>query len=157
MKKLLLLSLLLSVATVYTNAQKGEKSLLLELGYKTEVEQFLLGGELRYGLTENLRLAPDLQLIFPKNHTTGLDINVNMHYEIPIQGDLSFYPLAGLNIANTRYSNRGYTNSNTELGFNLGMGVDYYIQSNSYLNLQFKYTFSDWDNAVISMGYGFKF
>ena len=158
MKKLFLaLFMLVSVATF---AQTGSKSVLIKAGYQTEAKRFGLGAEGRYSFTENLRLAPDLTFFFPKNHVTGLDVNVNLHYVLPIQDGLSLYPLAGLNMTNNRFSYQGFSDSSTGFGLNLGFGASYDVASNGYLNAEMKYIFNDSDhkdNAVFMLGYGIRF
>lgn len=156
MKKILTVLVLMAIS-LYTYSQSGEKSLLLKAGYQTDYKRFGLGVEGRYGLPYNFRLAPDLTVFFPKDHVTGLDANVNVHYVAPIQGGLSLYPLAGLGIVNNRYSNDGHSHGNTDIAFNLGFGAEYALDGRGYLNGEFKYMFSDMDSAVFMFGYGLRF
>ncbi|MFV0469219.1 MAG: outer membrane beta-barrel protein [Dysgonomonas sp.] len=156
MKKLILL-LGIFISTAGAFAQKGNKSVLLNLGYQTDYDRLMLGGELRYGLTKDLRIAPDFQFFVPNDHVTGLDINANLHYVVPLQNNLDLYPLAGLAITNNRVSVNGWSNSDTDVAFNLGAGLDYNLNSASYLNFQFKYMFQDNGCAVLSLGYGIRF
>ena len=156
MKKLLLLVASIAIF-VGANAQTGSKSLMLKAGYQTDYERFGMGLEGRFNITDNLRLAPDLLFFFPKYNTTGLDINVNLHYVFDVQDGFSVYPLAGIGIINNRVSYGGDSKGFSDVGFNLGAGATYDVSSNSYLNFEFKYTFQDWDCASIMVGYGVKF
>lgn len=156
MKKLLLIVALVAIC-MGANAQTGEKSLMLKMGYQTDYKRFGLGAEGRYNITDNIRLAPDVLFFFPNNHTTGLDINVNAHYVFDIQDGLSLYPLAGIGVINNRFSHAGHSNGSTDFGFNLGAGASYDLSGNSYVNFDFKYTFQDVDCASFMFGYGFKF
>ena len=81
MKKLLLFIMII-MATAGVNAQtlKGEVSILGNLGYQTNYERFGLEVQGRYVIANNLRLAPDVTLFFPKDKITGLDVNLNFHY-----------------------------------------------------------------------------
>lgn len=156
MKKLLLI-IAFAIFSVSSYAQIGDKQALVKAGYQTKSKRFGIGAEGRYFLTENIRLAPDVIFFFPKNHTTGLDINVNLHYVFPLQDGLSIYPLAGVNMANNRFSYNGFSNSATDFGFNIGGGLDYNLSETNFVNAQFQYTFSDRDCALFTIGYGFKF
>lgn len=156
MKKLLLIIAFVA-AVMSANAQIGDKSVLVKAGYETDFKRFGVGAEGRYFLTENIRLAPDVIFFFPKDHNTGLDINVNAHYVFPLQDGLSVYPLAGVQMANNRFSYEGFTDSSTKFGFNIGVGFDYNLSDVNYVNAQFQYTFNDWDYALFSIGYGIKF
>lgn len=157
MKKLLL-SLIVIALSMGAFAQTGSKEIMPRLGYQTEFERFSLGVEGRYSLTENIRLAPALDFFFPKDHLTGLDVNFNVHYVLPLEGGFKFYPLVGFNVLNNSFSYEGYSFKDTSFGFNLGMGVQYDVMDNGYLNLEFKYTIREFaDPAHITLGYGVKF
>lgn len=169
MKKLIF-SLALLTTSLITHAQSytGAQALLFETGYQSNYSRVLLGVQYRYVFYDNFRIAPDAMLFLPKDKTTGLDINVNLHYTfnnvLNIHPLLSAYPLAGLNMSNNRYAgetklgkkidSRGYT----DWGFNLGGGVGYnFYGGNSFVNLEAKYVFSNTDAFVFSLGYGVRF
>lgn len=156
MKRLLLLIALVAIF-MGAQAQTGSKSLMLKAGYQTDYERFGMGLEGRYNITDNIRIAPDLTFFFPKNHVTGLDINVNAHYVFDVQDGFSVYPLAGIAAVNNRWSAGGDSEGSTDFGFNLGAGASYDVTSTSYLNFEFKYTFQDWDCASFMVGYGVRF
>lgn len=126
--------------------------------YQTEMKRFGIGAELRYDLPSNFRLAPDLMFFFPKNHTTGFDINVNAHYLLNLSDNsFALYPLAGINMSNNRTSFGGESWGNTDFGFNIGIGGEYNLDAKSFLSAEFRYTFNDWDYAQFSVGYGLRF
>lgn len=162
MKKSILIAIL-AIFSIAAYSQSGSKSVIIKGDYKTEVKQFGIGVGARYGITDNIRIAPDAVFMFPKDKVTGLDINVNAEYVFKLQDGLSVYPLAGINMYNTRYSGQtieGFkipSNSNTEFGFNIGCGFDYNLSDTNFLNAQFTYTFNDWDYATFAVGYGIRF
>ena len=157
MKKVFL-AIVLAVVSFGVHAQTGEKVIMPKLGYQTEAERFLLGIEGRYSLTENIRLAPSLSFLFPKDHVTGLDVDINVHYVFPIQGGFALYPLVGGVMMNNRYSYKGYTAKDTTFGFNIGGGAQYNVMDNGYLNFEFKYSFIEGtDPAYFTLGYGIRF
>lgn len=169
MKKLLFV-LLLAVVSVGAYAQKGSVSGHAKLGYQSDYKRFGVGVEGRYEIIDNVRLAPDAIIFFPKNDTWGLDINLNAQYTFKnVLDKLTIYPLAGVNISNNKWSASGDTkkvlkalgadtsNSFTNFGFNLGAGADYDITADSYLNFEMKYTFADADYGQFMFGYGIRF
>ncbi|MBD8346495.1 MULTISPECIES: outer membrane beta-barrel protein [unclassified Dysgonomonas] len=161
MKKLLLaVAFVASTLGAFAQSEKGEKSLIGNIGYQSNAERFMLGVQGRYVIAENIRLAPDVMFFFPKDKVTGLDINVNVHYVFNVDEKLSVYPLAGIAMQNNRYSGNagsGGSNGFTDWGFNLGAGAGYELGGNRFANLEIKYTFGDADCMVVALGYGFKF
>lgn len=161
MKKILLsVALLAASFGAFAQSDKGEKSLVGQIGYQSNAERFMLGVQGRYTIAENIRLAPDVMFFFPKDKVTGLDINVNVHYVFNVDENLSVYPLAGIAMQNNRYSGNtlnGGSNGYTDFGFNLGAGAGYELANNRFVNFELKYTFGDADCMVVGLGYGFKF
>lgn len=175
MKKLLLLAALiagsfnLSAQAIYEPAASGDMTLVGQAGYQTNYERFGIGAQLRYSFLRNIRLAPDIMFFFPKDKVTGLDINLNAHYVFYFPQDrFSVYPLAGFAMQNNFRGSQTVTDaggnsvkidsdSKTNLGFNLGGGISYQVMPNGYLNAEAKFMFADEDNAVIMLGYGFRF
>ncbi|MDU1889989.1 MAG: outer membrane beta-barrel protein [Dysgonomonas sp.] len=157
MKKLVL-AVVMAVISMGAFAQTGSKAIMPKIGYQTEYKRVLFGVEGRYFLTNNIRLAPSASVLFPKDHTTGLDIDVNVHYVFPMEGGFAFYPLAGGAMLNNRWSNSGQSTSWTDFGFNVGGGLQYDVMDNGYLNFEFKYTFVEGkDPAYFMLGYGVRF
>lgn len=142
-----------------TYAQTGSKAILPKIGYQTEYKRVLFGIEGRYFLTNNIRLAPDVQVLFPKDRVTGLDVNINVHYVIPLEAGFSFYPLVGGAMLNNRWNPKEVNAvSWTDFGLNIGAGIQYDLTTEGYLNFEFKYTFKeDKDPAYFMLGYGIRF
>lgn len=171
MKKLFLLITILTFA-IGMNAQtfKGEGSILGNLGYQTNYERFGLEVQGRYVIANNLRMAPDITLFFPKDKVTGLDVNLNFHYVFNFSKDgqgFSVYPLAGIGMQNNFYGKRTITvngenveqksDNTSKFAFNLGGGISLPLSAHSFLNAEAKFMFADEDNVVIMLGYGYKF
>ncbi|MCD8184143.1 MAG: outer membrane beta-barrel protein [Bacteroides sp.] len=171
MKKLFLLITIFVFATgVSVQTFKGEGSILGNLGYQTKYERSALGAQGRYVIANNLRIAPDLNLFFPKDKVTGLDVDINFHYVFNFSKDgqgFSVYPLAGIGMQNNFYGKRTITvdgesieqksNSTSKFAFNLGGGISLPLSAHSFLNAEAKFMFADEDNVVIMLGYGYKF
>ncbi|NDW09401.1 outer membrane protein [Dysgonomonas sp. 520] len=169
MKKILFLVAVLFAASISMSAQKGNTSVLANIGYQTDYERFGVGAQFRYNLLNNVRIAPDLMVFFPKNKVTGLDLNLNVHYVINLKpSQLSFYPLVGFSMQNNFWGKktvidtggievRTKSKSSTDLAFNLGGGISYNLDAKNYLNAEGKFMFGDNDCAVIMLGYGIRF
>lgn len=165
MKKLLLaVAFVASTLGAFAQSEKGEKSLIGNIGVQSNPGRFLIGAQGRYVIADHIRLAPEAAFIFPKDKVTGLDINLNVHYVFDIDNTVSLYPLAGIAMQNARYAGGeevlGYKTksaSATDWGFNLGAGGSYDLGGNRFANLELKYTFSDSDCFTFAIGYGFKF
>lgn len=171
MKKFIVFIMIVMVA-IGANAQtkKGEGSVLGSLGYQTNYERFGLEAQGRYVIANNLRIAPDISLFFPKDKVTGLDVNLNFHYVFNFREDgqgFSVYPLAGIGMQNNFFGKRTITidgvsaeqksDSRTKFAFNLGGGISLPLSAHSFLNAEAKFMFADEDNVVIMLGYGYKF
>ncbi len=168
MKKLFLLLALVAITSTATFAQigKGEKSVVANAGFQSDPMRFLIGAQGRYNIIDNVRIAPEVSFIFPKDKVMGLDINLNAHYVFDLSSSaegLSLYPLAGFAMQNYRIAKQTFygveipSSSGTNFGFNLGAGGSYDLSSTNYLNAEMKYTFSDGDCFTFTVGYGFKF
>lgn len=165
MKKILfLIAFVASSFALSAQSFQGEQSGLIQVGYQSNYDRALIGVQYRYVFLNDFRVAPDATFLFPKDKTTGLDLNLNLHYVFNVDYQLSVYPLAGLNMANNRFSgktvngvsidSRGYT----DWGFNLGAGAGYNLYGgNGFINFEAKYIFSNTDAFVFSVGYGVRF
>jgi len=167
MKKILFLVAFLSTVAA-TYAQRGDFSVIGQLGYQTNYERFAIGAQGRYNIADRFRLAPDVTFFFPKEKNTGLDVNLNLHYVFNLNADrLTFYPLAGFGMQNNFWGKRKIvidgrevetdSDSKTKLAFNLGAGLTYNLTERSFLNLEGKFMFGDEDSAVFMLGYGWRF
>lgn len=171
MKKFIVFIMII-LGAISANAQtkKGEGSILGNLGYQTNYERFGLEAQGRYVIANNLRIAPDISLFFPKDKVTGLDVNLNFHYVFNFREDgqgFSVYPLAGIGMQNNFFGKRTITvdgvsveqksDSRTKFAFNLGGGISLPLSARSFLNAEAKFMFADEDNVVIMLGYGYKF
>ncbi|MFR9166381.1 MAG: outer membrane protein [Dysgonomonas sp.] len=160
MKKVLLIGALI-LASIGAYSQKGEISVLGNLGYQTDYERFGIGVQGRYNIINHLRIAPDVTFFFPKDKVTGFDVNINFHYVFDLStSGLSVYPLAGFGMQNNHAGKRDYmpkSINSTDFAFNLGGGISYNIGPKSYLNAEGKFMFGDNDCAVFMLGYGYKF
>ena len=160
MKKVLL-SLLISVFALGVYAQKGEKSIGLNLGYGSEIESVAIGAKFNYGLTDQIRLSPSFNYFLKKDGLSAYEFNADVHYLFEVAPKISAYPLAGLNYTSMKYSadimGLSISTSDSELGLNLGGGLGYQFSDNITLGFELKYVVSDADQLVPTFNIMFKF
>lgn len=119
-------------------AQEGSMAVGAHLGYAGYGDGYSplgLGGRFQYEFVENIRGEVDADYWFKKDGFGLWDANVNFQYLFPVAEDIKVYPLAGLTLMGTH----GDGDSETALGFNIGVGAEYYLQSNLKLSLDIKY------------------
>ena len=133
----LLLSVLL-VLGVNAQSRKGESSLMTSVGYQSNFKRFGLGLQARYAILDNVRITPEVNVFFPNNKVTGLDVNVNFHYVLNFKADgqgFQVYPLVGVGMQTNFYGKQTIvlngvdmsesSHTNTEFAFALGGGLPY--------------------------------
>ena len=130
-------SLFLGLENARAQAVDGAFRVGGHLGYGTSIESFGVGARGDYAVSPSILIAPDFMYFFGKNDFVDVnwfDINFNGNYLIEINNpDLVPYALAGLNIAVTSLDCNNLPgsvcedSSNTELGFNIGGGMDYLV------------------------------
>lgn len=135
-----------------------------------------LGAKIQYNVTDPIRLEASFSYFLPKKEsifglpdikTSAWDFSVNAHWLFPVENGLTLYPLAGLGILGTKAKSDdlvmgdtviGATNrSGSDLGLNLGGGVDYALSENMFLNAEVKYMVAGNGFFEISAGVGFNF
>lgn len=167
MKKLLFTAVLLSLGWGMRAQTATEKYAFVgSVGYQTAFQRIGFQAQGRYNLCPNLRIAPDITFYFPKDQVTGLDVNVNVHYTIPIH-KLEFYPLAGIGLQTNFYANAHITNEEGKLAivdgagsnyvFIMGSGLSYPLSPRSFLNLESKFGIGNKHYFSVMLGYGYKF
>lgn len=165
MKKLRLLGLT-GLLVVMTTTAKAQFSAGLGIDYGSEVEE--VGFDLRagYTLTDHVTLAADFSIFnlddngaFVKRRFWN-DFNVNMNYYFLSPEEMvQPYALVGLNITSVgiKYDNHPVFNddreSDTELGVNVGGGLDIKATENLRPFAEVKYLIIDkYDQGVITFG-----
>jgi len=97
------------------------------LAYADDAEAFGIGAFIAIplpALHPNIALVPDFTLFFPDDPFGLFEINGDLMYTFPVSADAPVVPFAfgGLNIARWSVDGGG---SGTELGINLGGGVNF--------------------------------
>ena len=166
--KRLLLTLAFFAFIAVANAQntKGRHSFMASVGYQTEFQRFGFQAQGRYAICPYLRIAPDVSFYFPKDQITGLDINLNFHYVLPLKR-VTLYPLAGLSFQTNFYANSYLVenegamdimnDTGSHFAFNLGGGITYPLSDRCYLNAESKFMIGTKHNFTFGIGYGYLF
>lgn len=154
MKKImfLLVAVVLGIGTMA--AQKGDKSLGVNINYGTEIETVGFGAKFQYSFSDVIRGEMAFNHYLEKNHAKMWDLEATAHYLLPLSEKFTFYPLAG--VCFTKVSAGGFGSS--KWGANLGCGIEMPLSENLKANFDAKYQLvSDWDQAVLSIGLAYKF
>ncbi len=151
MKKLTftLLFIVLSI-TMYSQTKVG-----LQAAYGTNSE-FGIGAKASFRITDKFFASPSFNYYFGESvqgaSSSIIGINADAHYIFPGKNGLSFYPLGGLNFTRSSVSALGFSASTTEIGFNVGGGLNYDLSSSLTGVFEAKYILSAFDQAVFNIG-----
>ena len=145
-KGILLIVLVVSTLCSYGQARVGGG-----LSYGTEIEEMGLNLTGEFFLKDIVALTPEINYFFTDNNVTFWTFNADVHYYFNKSSQASFYGLAGLNFASISNNN----NSNTELGLNLGAGVNFELNKSFTPFAQIKLVTGDADQGVFSFGLRF--
>lgn len=84
-------------------------------------------------------------------------INANEHFVIPVNDQITAYPLAGFNLLFNKAKAEGRTIKNNSFGINLGAGMEYTLMDRVVAFGEFAYVMSDTDRMNFTAGIAFKF
>ena len=187
MKKLLLIALMAFVGvSAQAQSEAGDMAAGINVssGLKSGEYNFGIGGKFQYNITNGLRAEASGTYYFKKEYTTMWDANVNLHYLFNITNKLQVYPLVGLSVVGASVDWKDLekdhpwdeasavseywedadddaestSSTKTNVGCNLGGGVQYWVAKNIAINVEGKYVFAkDLDRAVFSIGCVYKF
>lgn len=176
MKKLFVLMSFIALGMGTAFAQKGEKSVGINFGYGTEINNLGIGAKFQYGITDAIRTEASFDYFLKKDFVSMWDINLNVHYLFPITDKFKIYPLVGLTYTNwkldgfdisygfddkeqSEWDEVSVGGSKTgKFGVNLGAGIEYPILDKLNINFEVKYQLiSDFNQAVFAVGAAYKF
>ena len=141
-------------------------------GFASNYKTFGLGAKFQYCITDDFRAEASGTYFFKKDYTSAWDINLTLHYLIPIKEGFNFYPLLGPTVFGVKvdipdytisygdevYKLEGGSGSETRFGVNAGCGIEYFVNETFKINAEAKYQYtkdSDW--PVISIGAAYVF
>ncbi|GJM28342.1 MAG: hypothetical protein DHS20C17_09770 [Cyclobacteriaceae bacterium] len=154
---------MLSSTPIWAQYEGGTFRIGGQFGLGTEIESFGLGIRSDYALSSKFLLAPDFMYYFGDDHfgieVNWFDINLNANYMIQINNpDVVPYVLGGLNIAKSSVKCNAASGSicedvsHTEMGFNLGGGVDYLLAGSLALFGELRVVISGANQLVLAVG-----
>ena len=134
-------------------AQKGTATWSVQGNYIIDSPSNLgVGGNLGYEFIDNLRGVAEFNYFFKKDYCSFWNVEVNAEYLFKVGDALTIYPLAGLDLLGSKVSYEGYSASDTELGLNIGGGVEYAVSSNLSLKAEYNYKTQGDGYSVLSFG-----
>ena len=157
MKKILFAVVMAMMSTAMF-AQKGSTYVggQVNYGLDSDYKNFGIGAKVQYEFIDNLRGEASFNYFFKKDYVTMWDVNVNLHYLFRLNDQFAVYPLAGVTLLGWNVDVLGESVSDSDLGYNLGGGIEYKLNENIKLNFEGKYqSVKDWDHPVISLGVAF--
>jgi len=156
MKKanILLTLVLISMLCVPTFAQDKLKVGVFG-GYATEIKAPAAGVKVFYGISDQLRAAPSFAY-FIKSGITVMEVNLDANYLLGSGDSFKFYPLAGINYYISKVTVMGVSASSSEIGANLGAGIDLGLSDSMGFFAEAKYTLGNAHKIMATAGITFK-
>jgi len=123
-KSAFILSALACMVLLSGSLRAQGNSLGVALAYGGDVKAVGLEGRFYYDFpsSKNLRVAANFTYFFTESYYTFWTIDGNVHYAFASFSGGRVYALGGLDLAHTSYE--GLSGSSTDLGLNLGAGVE---------------------------------
>jgi outer membrane protein X len=136
------------------------------LGYGSEVEQLAIGANAEFFLNEKMAIAPSLAFYLPEENgpykLNVWELNGNFHYYFVSEDMISVYGLGGLNFTSVHVKIDGggffddVDDSETEIGLNIGGGINFKVTDKIIPFGELKYAISDFDQVAIFFGVKFQ-
>ena len=151
MKKLgvVLAFMVCMMAAVDSSAQK----IGVMLGYGTEVEELGIGVNGEFNINDKVSISPSFIYWFPKDPLSWWEFNANANYYFTTAGSADFYGLAGINLFGFNVEGG---DGESEVGLNLGAGVNFNIGKNWEPFTELKFVIGDADQLGLFFGAKFK-
>ena len=158
--KLAIIAIAVTMSVAANAQQQGDMALGGNLVYGSgdSYSNVGIGAKFQYNITDPIRLEGSFTYFFEKDYLSMWDLSANGHYLFPVADQVTVYPLAGLSILGYKTDTILGNYSDSELGLNLGGGIDYRLNDSVILNAELKYKTGDnWDRLLLSVGVAFNF
>lgn len=158
MKKLILLAVVV-LAVLFVNtasqAQTNRVGFVIALA-SGDFDETGIGAVGEFKVMDKGTISPQLIFYFPGNDITLFELNGNFNYYFYDQDVIEFYGLGGLNFTRASYDGPGDNDSsNTELGLNLGAGINFDIGKKFAPFAELRLTIGEYDQLVLGLGMKF--
>lgn len=107
---------------------------------------------IRLNLTYNYYFLEEVEGLGSDFDSNLSDINLDLHYTFAQLETISFYGLAGANVAIANVKAPGIDESETDFGLNLGIGGLFGVGDNADIFSEFKYTLGSTDQIFFNLG-----
>ena len=165
MKRITFVAIVLGLTLSLGNTAFGQDNAKNRLGFflaasSGDIDEIGLGGIGEFRIADKVTLSPQLILYFPEDRggydVNYFEINVNANYYFYNTDIFEFYGLGGLNLTRAHWDDdNGNDDSDTELGLNLGGGINFEIGKSFVPFSELRFTIGDYDQFVISAGLKF--
>lgn len=150
--------------------------------YGTEVGSVGFGVKGQYRFIDQFRGEAAFEYFLKKDNVSAWDVNVNLHYLIPVANNLKVYPLAGVTYMRTIYdygttvnnvlsdwerlivslgggSSSESSTSDGHFGANLGAGIEYDLSDSWKIGFETKYQIigKGFSQVAFTVGAAYKF
>lgn len=142
MKKLFVVMcmVLVSAASFAQKTDKGDMSIGAHFNYMIDSPHNLGAGvNIGYMFMDHVRGVGEFNYFFKKDYASYWNVEANVEYLFHVGDSFTVYPLVGLDLLGQRYDDGSFSNTDTKLGLNLGVGVEYPIASMLSLKAEFNY------------------
>lgn len=129
-----------------TEAQDGKVSVGGGLIYSLNNDQIGYQINSRFDIADRIQLAPKIGAYFQGYLSTFWIIEMDFHYLFAKNREIDFYGFTGPYLTNTGID--FFSDTNTQFGFFVGSGVEYYLNRFSIYG-ELKYGIGDFDSIII--------
>jgi outer membrane protein X len=130
-----------------------------KLMYGSEIETVGIGATAEIPILDKLVIAPDIGFYFPNKEgdvkVSMFEVNGNANYYFLEEETIGFYGLGGLNYTRVKVKIDDSSDSDGEIGLNLGAGANFHIGQSFLPFAEIKYIVGDADQLVIAAGVKF--
>jgi len=157
MKKVILLATFCMVVLLASNetfAQQNRAGVIIGIA-SGDFDEIGFGGVAEFKVIEKGTISPQLLFYFPGDDMSLFEINGNFNYYFYNEGVLEFYGLAGLNLTRWHIDYGDSEASDSELGLNLGAGLNFDLGKNVVPFTELRLTLGEFDQVVIGLGLKF--
>ena len=133
----------------------------LNYGLHSDYKNLGLGVKGQYEFIDNVRGEASFNYYLKQDNVSMWELNANVHYLFRITDEVTLYPLSGLTMLTAKVESANFggiksSASDTNIGLNLGAGIEYPLSDSVKLNGEIKYQIvNDFDRPVISVGLTF--
>ncbi len=155
----------MAAAAFSASAQKGESVFGVQTGYTSTNNSAIAGLFYQYGLSNTLRISPELGFVVRHEDYDAFTADVNMHFPLRLgQENMELYPLAGLNFSSWSRHNGHLDEINdvstrrNRFGLNFGAGWQLRASESIKVKIEAKYLLtSRFSTFTLGVGIGYVF